>query len=163
MFLHEANASYPSKMNNIILLYTNNIMINSLHLISLSFFVGFIGDVLLQFGSKQLHWGGSTGWGLKSYFSQHGSVESLFIAGGMMIFFYMIYFYLIALPFYYLYLAIYGIVLDFIFRKTRIFTSLDGYYDYFNHFWSAIWGAIPLMLPLFVYQIMSFYFEATLK
>jgi hypothetical protein len=118
-------------------------------LVGVACIVGFIGDFLLQLGSK-LGLGGPTGWGLKDYFSQHGSIESLFIAGGMMTIFYVLY--LLVLKPNYLYLAIYGIVLDFIFRKLNVFPSLKGYYKYFNYFWSAVWGAIPLMLPYFIYS-----------
>ena len=45
-------------------------------------------------------------------------------------------------------IALYGIVLDLIFRKTMVFKSLDGYYNHLNYFWSGVWGAIPLVLPL---------------
>ena len=31
-----------------------------------------------------------------------------------------------------------------------IFPSLKGYYSHLNYFWSAVWGAIPLMLPLLI-------------
>ena len=122
-----------------------------LDLIVISCIAGFVGDALLQFGSKVLKLGGQTGWGLKSYFAQHGPSESVFIAGGMMTVFYIIYLYFLSFPINYIYLAIYGIVLDFIFRKTEIFPSLRGYYVYFNYFWSAVWGAIPLMLPLLIH------------
>ena len=122
-----------------------------LDLIVISCIAGFVGDALLQFGSKVLKLGGQTGWGLKSYFAQHGPSESVFIAGGMMTVFYIIYLYFLSFPINYVYLAIYGIILDFIFRKTEIFPSLRGYYGYFNYFWSAVWGAIPLMLPLLIH------------
>ena len=112
-------------------------------LISIACFVGFIGDFLLQILAKKYD------WGLKDYFKQHGSIESLFIAGGMMSLFYIIYI-LLKLPLNYKYLAIYGIVLDFLFRKFMIFPSLKGYYSHLNYFWSAVWGAIPLMLPLLI-------------
>ena len=122
----------------------------NLILIVLAFITGFIGDFLLQFGSK-IGLGGPTGWGLKDYFKTHGFSESLCIAGGMMTFFYIIYG-VLKIKINYLNLAIYGIVLDFIFRKLMIFKTLKGYYEYFNYFWSAVWGAIPLMLPLFIFQ-----------
>lgn len=133
-------------------------MIHVERLTILSFIVGFIGDALLQIGSIRLGMGGPTGWGLKGYFKQHGHAESMCIAGGMMIFFYIVYalFSSIlpdALPFDLLHLAIYGVLLDLLFRKTMVFPSLKGYYQYFNYFWSAVWGAIPLMLPLIVYQL----------
>ena len=116
--------------------------------------VGFVGDFLLQTGTK-LNLGGQTGWGLKDYFSQHGPIESLFIAGGMMTLFYVIYLYILKLKPNFLYLAIYGVILDFLFRKLNVFSSLKGYYNYFGYFWSAVWGAIPLILPYLVFKLMK--------
>jgi preprotein translocase subunit SecG len=117
-------------------------------IIVIAFFTGFFGDILLQIGAKT-GMGGTTGWGLNDYFKQHGAAESICIAGGMMAFFYAIYI-LLNLPVNFICLAIYGIALDLIFRETMIFSSLTGYYKYFGYFWSAVWGAIPLMLPLFI-------------
>jgi hypothetical protein len=122
-------------------------------LISLSCFTGFFGDAGLQFLSRFM--GGPTGWGLKAYFKQHGSAESLFIASGMMTLFYVIYIYILGFPISLYYLAIYGIILDYIFRVMRLFPSLDGYYKSLNYFWSAFWGAIPLMMPLIIYKTIS--------
>ncbi len=102
--------------------------------------------------------GGKTGWGLREYFKQHGSVESLFIAGGMMTLFYIIYLILLGLPPLWYYLAIYGILLDLFFRETMIFPSLQGYYDHLNYFWSAFWGAVPMILPLGIMKLSSFSF-----
>jgi len=126
--------------------YNNN-------LISIACIVGFVGDALLQLSAKYLR----TGLGLRPYFAQHGSMESLFIAGGMLTLFYVIYLYIIRLPVTYTYLAIYGFLLDLFFRKTMIFPSLTGYYKYFeiyafplNYILSGVWGAIPMMLPLFI-------------
>ena len=121
---------------------------------SIACITGFIGDILLQIGAKYFGFGGKTGWGLIPYFRQHGSTESLFIAGGMMSLFYIIYLYLIPLPVTYSYLGGYGIVLDFIFRKTMLFPSLSGYYNYFSYAGSAFWGAIPAIVPLFIYRML---------
>jgi hypothetical protein len=129
-------------------------MTNFFHLLSISFIVGFVGDALIQIGAK-LGLGGSTGWGLNSYFKQHGSAESLFIAGGMMTLFYIIYLYLLPFKINYINLAIYGLILDIIFRKLRLFRSLDGYYKYLNYFWTGFWGAIPLMMPLAILNFIS--------
>jgi hypothetical protein len=117
-------------------------------LVSISCLTGFAGDASLQFLSKFM--GGPTGWGLKAYFKQHGSPEALFIAGGMMAFFYVIYFSIFNFPAVWYWLALYGIVLDLLFRKLRIFPSLDGYYKALSYFDSAVWGAIPLMMPLWI-------------
>lgn len=123
-------------------------------LLSISCIVGFVGDGLLQIGSRHLNMGGPTGWGLKGYFRLHGSAESTFIAGGMMSIFYVIY-YLSRIPISYTNLAIYGILLDFIFRKTMLFSSLKEYYQYLNYFWSAVWGAIPMIIPLFIFNLLA--------
>jgi hypothetical protein len=120
-------------------------------IITIACIVGFIGDFLLQTGVKN-GMGGPTGWGLKDYFIQHGSTESLFIAAGMMTIFYSIYI-ILGFPLKLQYLIIYGIILDFIFRKFMIFSSLKEYYTYFNYFWSAVWGAIPLMIPLILFSL----------
>ena len=127
-------------------------MYSKLNLISISYIVGFIGDILLQILIKTFNMGGTTGWGLKSYFKQHGTNESPFIAGGMMSLFYIIYYYLINIPFNYVYLSIYGIIIDYIFRKMMLFPSLKGYYNNLNYFWSGFWGAIPMIIPLFIYN-----------
>lgn len=123
-------------------------------LIGISCLTGMLGDLMLQIGAAN-GLGGPTGWGLNSYFRQHGSMESIFIAGGMMVIFYLIYIYL-GFPMTVILLAIYGVLLDLLFRKAMIFKSLEGYYEYFNYFWSAIWGAIPLMLPLLIFKAICY-------
>lgn len=120
----------------------------SLRLVTAACFAGFIGDAILQFLTQKMGMGGETGWGLKPYFRQHGSVESLFIAGGMMTLFYILFLVVLQIPPLWYYLVIYGIVLDWIFRVTMIFPSLEGYYAHLNYFWSAFWGAIPMLIPL---------------
>jgi hypothetical protein len=122
-------------------------------LVSTSFLVGFFGDLILQITSPRF--GGPTGWGLTPYFKQHGKAESLFIAGGMMALFYIIYIYVFRLPPNFVYLAIYGVVLDLLFRWFRIFPSLDGYYGYLNYFWSTFWEAFSMVLPLGVYSVIN--------
>lgn len=123
----------------------------NLQLITISCLTGFIGDYILQILINFM--GGKTGWGLRDYFKQHGSAESVFIAGGMMTLFYIIYLILLGLPAIWYYLAIYGIILDLFFRETMIFSSLQGYYDHLNYFWSAFWGAVPMILPLVIMKL----------
>jgi hypothetical protein len=117
-------------------------------LLTISCLTGFIGDATLQLLVRFTSMGGKTGWGLKEYFRQHGPAESLFVAGGMMTLFYVIYLSMLGLPVIWYYLAIYGIILDFIFRKTMLFPSLKGYYQQLNYFWSGFWGAVPMIMPL---------------
>jgi hypothetical protein len=33
-----------------------------------------------------------------------------------------------------------------------LFPSLKGYYNNLNYFWSGFWGAIPMIIPLFIYN-----------
>ena len=110
---------------------------------------GFVGDAILQLFRST---GGPTGWGLDNYFKQHGVAESMFIAGGMMTLFFAL-FMMTPLKINYLNLAIYGVLLDLLFRKLRIFNSLDGYYTYLNYFWSGFWQVFSMCLPLFIYNL----------
>jgi len=124
-----------------------------MNLVTVACLTGFVGDFTLQTGVK-MGLGGPTGWGLKDYFALHGAAESTFIAGGMMSLFYGL-FLMTNLKVNYKTLALYGIFLDFVFRKLMIFKSLDQYYEFFNYFWSAVWGAIPLCLPLFIHNFLA--------
>jgi len=126
-------------------------MKNIATLLVIAFFTGFLGDACLQLATKLPD--ANLDWGLRGYFKQHGSAESLFIAGGMITFFYILYAYIFKLPLKWYYLAIYGIILDLIFRLSGIFPSLDGYYSHLNYFWSAVWGAIPMLIPYFVFTV----------
>jgi hypothetical protein len=124
-------------------------------LVTIACLTGFFGDASLQLMTKKFGMGGPTGWGLKQYFALHGTGEALCVAAGMMSIFYIIYLYILRLPPVWYYLAIYGIVLDFIFRKLRLFQSLDGYYKALNYFWSAFWGAVPMVMPLLVLILLN--------
>jgi len=120
-------------------------------LLTISMLTGFFGDMCLQILCNA-GFGGKSGWGLNEYFAQHGRVECLFIATGMMGLFYAIYFDLLKLPPNWYYLAVYGIVLDLLFRLLVIFPSLNGYYSHLNYFWSGFWGAVPMLIPLGIYM-----------
>jgi hypothetical protein len=125
----------------------------STQLLIASCLAGFMGDGSLQLLTKKAKLGGPTGWGLLGYFKLHGSVEALFIAGGMMTIFYIIFLFALRLPPTWYYLAIYGVVLDLLFRVTMLFPTLDGYYRALNYVESAFWGAVPLLIPLWSVQI----------
>jgi hypothetical protein len=114
-------------------------------LVPIAGIVGFLGDALLQLFVKK-QW---ANWGLSGYFAQHGTVESLFIASGMLSLFYTIYL-LTGLPVKWYTIAIYGVLLDVLFRVFRIFPSLDGYYQHFNVVASGFWGAVPMLIPLWI-------------
>ena len=120
---------------------------DNLKLLIIAFFTGFVGDFLLQYFTNK----GLIKDFLNGYFKQHGPAESMTIAGGMMTLFFIIII-LSGLPINYLTLTIYGILLDFIFRELMIFQSLTGYYNYLDYFWSAFWGAIPMIIPYFIYK-----------
>lgn len=127
--------------------------IESGNLIAIATIVGFVGDALLQVVTKKV---GGSGWGLKQYFIQHGSVESTFIAGGMLGLFFIIYAVfnaLTGLPFNIITMAIFGVLLDLLFRLTGLFPSLNGYYKNLSYLSSAIWGAIPMIIPVLIYQL----------
>lgn len=128
-----------------------SIKTNKLGIVAVAIFVGFVGDAILQIATHN-GMGGPTGWGLNSYFKKHGRAECLFIAGGMMGLFYAIYV-ATGLPINIWTLSLYGIILDLIFRETHLFRSLDGYYKYFNYFWSAVWAIIPMLIPFLVYKL----------
>jgi len=125
---------------------------SKLTLVILACLVGFFGDSLLQIGVKRFNMGTETGWGLREYFSQHGTVESLCVAAGMMAMFYIIYLFVFKQEPDYLNLAIYGIIVDLLFRQFNVFPSLKGYYSYLNYFWSAFWEAFSMVLPFFIYN-----------
>lgn len=111
------------------------------------FFVGFVGDGLLQWIVQMR---GNIA-NLKPYFTQHGRLESMFIAGGMMFLFGYLYtkFRLVfQLAPNNLHLFLYGGVLDIIWRQFHLFPSLTyTYYTANNQIESFIWGGIPMVLP----------------
>lgn len=125
-------------------------------IVSISCLVGFFGDASLQLLSKYKK---DNFWGLKPYFKQHGSSESLFIAGGMLALFYIIFIYifvnLFKIPLTWYTITIYAIILDLLFRKFSIFKSLNPYYDSLNYFWSAFWAIIPMLIPYFIYLYLN--------
>lgn len=105
------------------------------------FITGFVGDLLLQGISKQR---GNIA-GLRDYFQLHGSLESGFIAGGLMYF----HGYLIEMSGYelsFINLGIYGILMDILYRDLNLMQSLDGYYKSMDRINSGIWGVIPFLM-----------------
>lgn len=126
--------------------------VNNFRLLSLALLTGFFGDAALQVLVKN-----QVGdWGLKDYFQQHGSAESLFIAAGMMAIFYLVLIIVLnvfKIKMTWLNIAIYAVIIDLIFRKTRLFTSLDGYYSSLNYFWSAVWAIIPMLIPFMLNKL----------
>jgi hypothetical protein len=121
-----------------------------MNILALALLTGFFGDLLLQIATKQFGMGGPSGWGLGPYFRKHGTNEAMCVATGMMGMFYVVYLYVLKLPLRYDYLALYGVALDLLFRQANLFPSLSGYYAHLNYFWSAVWGAIPMVIPLFL-------------
>jgi hypothetical protein len=125
-------------------------IINKMNIVSIATIVGFFGDMGLQILLAQ-NLGGPSGWGLKPYFERHGQVESLFTAAGLMGIVYIVYIYMLRLPLNPVYLVLYGIVLDVIFRIFNIFPSLSEYHEHQNYFNSIFWGTtIPLLIPYYL-------------
>jgi hypothetical protein len=120
-------------------------------IVSVAFRGGFFGDLFLQFLANNTFFD----YGLREYFAQHNGPEALFIAGGMMAFFMIIY-NLTGLPLKWQYLAVYGVILDLLFRTFNIFPSLKGYYSSLNHFWSGLWQAVSMVLILVAYSVTVF-------
>ena len=119
---------------------------------SIALLVGFFGDALIQLIVRFVPISVRGNWGLIEYFAKHGSIESMCIAGGLMAVLYIIYLDVLRLPLNYLFLALFGVVADLAFRWFRIFPTLDDYYAHLNYFWTAFWGAFPMILPLFIKQ-----------
>jgi len=122
---------------------------------------GALGDATLQVLVKNgIGSGGS--WGLKEYFAQHGTGEAICVAAGMMALFFVIWVGILApllriQPTNLVAVAVYGVVLDLLFRRFRIFESLDGYYASLNYFWSGFWAAIPMIIPVILARKFSGY------
>ncbi len=119
-------------------------------LITIACVSGFFSDAVLQVFTKFIE-GPSGGLGLKPYFKQHGSLESMFISAGMTAIFYIIYIYLFKLPILWYYIALYGILIDFLFRKLSLYKGLYGYYKSVNYFWSGFFASLSMVLPLLIY------------
>ena len=117
---------------------------------SVAFLVGFFGDIFLQLLAKFT----SFDYGLRGYFKEHGAVEAPFIAGGMMVLFIIIYG-LTGLPLKWQYFAIYGVILDILFRTFMIFPSLKGYYAALSPFWTCLWEAVSMVLVFAVFKFLK--------
>ena len=118
-----------------------------MNLESVAFLVGFFGDIFLQILCNTT----SFDYGLREYFKQHGSPESPFIAGGMMVLFYIIYGFT-NLPLKWQYIAVYGVILDILFRQFMIFPSLHGYYAALTPFWTCLWEAVSMVLVILFFN-----------
>lgn len=118
-------------------------------IIESSLLVGFFGDLALQRLIKP-----GADYGLTGYFKQHGSLESAFIAAGMMA------------CLNYAYTKVdpsinttgflgYGAICDVVFRKYHnlIMPSLAGYYSNMTPGMSMIWGVIPQAMVLCVVRV----------
>lgn len=113
--------------------------------VSRSFFVGVIGDAILQMITY--HRGNFAG--LRDYFKQHGIMESLMIAGGIM--FVAAYVWNTTwLETTWLNIFIYGGILDIIWRQGNLMPSLrNTYYAALSPVVSFIWGGIPMVMALY--------------
>lgn len=118
-------------------------------------FVGLFGDLLMQILGRYVPYYKKCC--LSEYFKQHGVAESLFIAMGLMSFIYIFYIYVLKFPLKWYYLALYGIVLDLIFRVARVFPSLDQFYDNHGYIFTAILGgAVPILIPFVFVKLLEY-------
>lgn len=123
-------------------------------MIKSSLIVGFFGDLGLQAivnNSKE-----DNKYGLKTYFKQHGILESAFIGSGMMGIFTLIY-KMIDPSYNKIGMCIYGGGLDILFRNYHktIFPSLTDYYKNLTPEMSLIWGVIPILMTIGVDKIIN--------
>lgn len=112
--------------------------------------VGLLGDLTLQLIVKNSN--DINKFGLKTYFEKHGSLESLFIAAGMTSSFAMLYKFIdpkLNAPL----MILYGASLDILFRKYRLFESLDDYYNIEPYYYTILWAIIPM----FMIRYLSYY------
>lgn len=130
----------------------NNLKIS---LVIAACFVGFFGDLIMQILGRYIPYYKKCC--LSEYFKQHGPVESLFIAMGLMSFLYITYIYVFKFPIKWYYIALYGIIWDLIFRVFRVFPSLDQFYDNHGYLFTAILGgAVPILMPYVVVKIYEY-------
>jgi len=105
-----------------------------------AFFIGAGGDATLQAINRYTKKGEE--WGLDTYFAQHGPIESIFIAGGMVV------------GFEVLYTAIFGqknvvklfalgAMIDIIFRNTMPMKTLEDYYKKNSPIMTIFWAGFP--------------------
>lgn len=108
------------------------------------FVVGVVGDACLQLIVKMR----GDFAGLRGYFEQHGPLESLCIAGGLMFALGWLYMIMAGEPSNLLYLFIFGGLWDVAFRQLNLMPSLQHtYYKALTPVQSFVWGGIPMVLP----------------
>jgi hypothetical protein len=104
---------------------------------------GFFGDAFLQVLTAN---GQSPG--LVPYFRQHGSFEALFLASGLMTVFFIVY--QLFFPVDYVYLILFGVGTDLLWRWGNLFPSLEGYYKYYSVFETCVYMAASMVLPVYL-------------
>ena len=125
----------------------------NLDLVTIALLTGMIGDLILQILSKFF----SNGLGLKTYFATHGILESMFIAGGLLAFVYVLYQYIIdkykiTTTITLVDLMIMAIILDLLFRYLKLFPSLKYYYRTYSIPITMTFGSIiPILIPYVLY------------
>jgi hypothetical protein len=116
-----------------------------MNILTKSFFIGLIGDLILQIMVKLR---GNFG-GLRDYFKLHGIFESMMIGAGIM--FVLIFIYTeLKLPMKFVPMFIFGGVADIIWRQFNLMPTLkDTYYKRLNPFQTFFWGGFSNVLPLY--------------
>lgn len=104
-----------------------------------SFFTSFILDGVLQnMGPKRFY--------LNEYFSRHGPVESMMLAGSTAAFGATID--MIVNPSQNIFISFTtGVILDFIWRYGHIYNTLNEFYDNMPSHYTSFWSGIALVLP----------------
>lgn len=110
--------------------------------------VGFFGDLSIQAFVK-LGGAGSGGWGLKSYFREHGVVASALIAAGILGLFYSIWT-MFNFPLHWWIILAVALILDLFWNYYHVMPSLDTYYKEPIIPRTILGVVIPFLLPLFI-------------
>jgi hypothetical protein len=109
-----------------------------------SILTGMLGDLALQLIVKS--YPNENKFGLRTYFDQHGSLESIFIAGGMMGALFSLY-KQIDPTFDNLGLSLYATGLDILFRNNiQLMPSLKDYYSTLPYYFTIPWAIIPALM-----------------
>lgn len=119
-------------------------------LVLIAWLVGFFGDLAVQ-AANRLNVIGFSGVGLTTYFGIHGSVESAFIAAGMVAGFYAVWIG-IGAPLRWEFILLAALLLDLIWNLGNIFPSLTEYYKEPLIPRTLLGVVIPFLLPLFIWQ-----------
>lgn len=123
-----------------------------------AFFIGFFADLLLNYLTRTFKWN----VGLLDYFKLHKTIESAFIAAGLMFLSMWIglrVFRVTTLDPKYLavFIFLYGCVIDNFFRYFHWMPTLNGMYEAMTPIRTMFWAGGPLLASLLVWQNVTRY------